>query len=114
MTEDDSRAGRDGTDGPLEGRCGALKSERAGPNKNGRGNPSKWCTLPAGWGTEHVGVGTCKHHLGNSGKRDKAAQPVRGAQAVQRVVRPVEVDRQLATVQAIGRANGAGLYCDDM
>src|SRR5580658_10055930 len=109
MTEDDSRAGRDGTDGPLEGRCGALKSERAGPNKNGRGNPSKWCTLPAGWGTEHVGVGTCKHHLGNTEKHVKAAQPVMAAQAVQRFALPVEVDPELAIVQAIGRANGAVL-----
>lgn len=34
--------------------CGATK-------RNGPGEP---CKLPAGWGTDHVGEGRCKHHDG--------------------------------------------------
>lgn len=41
--------------------CGAIK-----PNK-------LKCTLPAGWGTDHPGLGPCKHHFGNT------ARVVRGA-----------------------------------
>lgn len=52
--------------------CGA-------PKKQGPGN----CTRPAGWGTDHVGVGRCKMHLGNSpthrisGARRLAADRIR-------------------------------------
>lgn len=43
-------------------KCGAKK-------KQGPGN----CTRPAGWGTDHVGVGNCKLHLGNTPSGRKAA-----------------------------------------
>jgi hypothetical protein len=31
------------------------------------------CKRPAGWGTDHPGVGTCKHHLGSTSNHRKAA-----------------------------------------
>lgn len=39
--------------GPLPGRCGVLR--------NGR-----YCRLPAGWGTNHIGQGPCRKHFGNN------------------------------------------------
>lgn len=42
--------------------CGANKRQGEGT-----------CTLPAGWGTEHPGVGPCRKHLGNTGNHVKAA-----------------------------------------
>lgn len=53
-----------GHDGPL---CGArLKQER----EDGR----ETCTQTAGWGTEHVGFGTCKLHGGNTPSHIAAAE----------------------------------------
>lgn len=47
--------------------CGArLKQER----EDGR----ETCTQPAGWGTEHVGFGTCKLHGGTTPSHIAAAQ----------------------------------------
>lgn len=43
--------------------CGATK-------KNGQR-----CVLDAGWGTDHPGVGACKHHLGNAKDTIKPAAP---------------------------------------
>lgn len=39
---------------PVRELCEAIK-----PNK-------LKCTLPAGWGTDHPGIGPCKHHFGNT------------------------------------------------
>jgi hypothetical protein len=32
------------------------------------------CTLPAGWGTDHVGYGRCRRHFGNAPNVIKAAE----------------------------------------
>lgn len=45
----------DGDGRDLDGKCGARKRQ---PDENGE---IGWCTLPAGWGTKHVGIGRCNH-----------------------------------------------------
>lgn len=44
-------------------RCGGKLHKRDGT-----------CTLPAGWGTDHVGFGRCRKHWGNSATGVKAAE----------------------------------------
>lgn len=58
----------DPTQTPANGRqCGAKK------NKG-----TDICTLPAGWGTEHIGYGPCKHHMGATPAGRKSAALERG------------------------------------
>lgn len=45
--------------------CGATKRDGSGEK----------CQLPAGWGTDHVGEGKCKHHDAPGGKREGAGAP---------------------------------------
>lgn len=52
---------RSGHDKPL---CGAKLS---------KGKPGT-CRRPAGWGTEHVGIGACKLHGGKTESHNKSAQ----------------------------------------
>lgn len=46
--------------------CGADTSDEE--------NPGKTCGLPAGWGTEHKGIGRCRKHLGNTRNHIEAAR----------------------------------------
>ncbi len=49
-------------------------AERNGPKCGAkRHGTTETCTLPAGWGTDHVGTGKCRKHLGNSPNVAKAA-----------------------------------------
>jgi hypothetical protein len=43
--------------------CGATKRDGSGDE----------CQMPAGWGTDHVGEGRCKHHGGSGGAPDGEA-----------------------------------------
>lgn len=43
-------------------KCGSRKRQGDGT-----------CTLPAGWGTDHPGTGSCKHHGGSTRNHRKAA-----------------------------------------
>jgi len=47
-------------------RCGGKLHKRDGT-----------CTLPAGWGTDHVGYGRCRKHFGNAPNVIKAAETER-------------------------------------
>lgn len=54
------------------GAAGALKKVggvKCGARKRASGN----CTLPAGWGTNHYGIGRCKLHGGSTPNQVKAA-----------------------------------------
>lgn len=51
--------------------CGAIK-----PNK-------EKCGLPAGYGTEHPGMGPCKHHFGNTARVVRGAALEEGKQIAQ-------------------------------
>jgi len=52
------------SDKPL---CGAQRSNQP---------PGTLCTRPAGWGTNHVGIGRCKRHGGATTNHEKAAEKV--------------------------------------
>lgn len=57
-------------------------AERQGPKCGGKlHRKDATCTLPAGWGTEHVGWGRCRKHLGNSPNVVKAAENERAEAA---------------------------------
>lgn len=50
-------------------------AERNGPYCGGKlHGRDGTCTLPAGWGTEHKGVGRCRKHFGNAPNVVKAAE----------------------------------------
>lgn len=51
--------------------CGAIK-----PNK-------EKCGLPAGYGTDHPGMGPCKHHFGNTARVVRASALEEGKEIVQ-------------------------------
>jgi hypothetical protein len=42
----------------------------------------EWCTLPAGWGTDHVGIGACRKHGGTARSHRVRAQRIQAQQAV--------------------------------
>lgn len=50
-------------------------TERNGPYCGGKlHGRDGTCTLPAGWGTDHLGVGRCRKHFGNAPNVVKAAR----------------------------------------
>jgi hypothetical protein len=70
----DTQPMTDPTDG---GRyCGSNRSPKQLEiaRENGDPNPKPTCSLPAGWGTDHVGVGRCKLHGGNTPNHRTAAR----------------------------------------
>ncbi len=66
-------AGDRGGEGRDSSKCGGATRGVRGGGK---------CTRPAGWGTDHVGVGRCKLHGGSTPNHVVAAQRVMAAQAV--------------------------------
>lgn len=56
--------------------CGSNRSPKQLEiaRENGDPNPKPTCSLPAGWGTDHVGVGRCKLHGGNTPNHKTAAR----------------------------------------
>lgn len=65
------------------------------------------CQHPAGFGTEHVGYGTCKWHGGNSPSHKTKAQREMVADAVRTLGLPVNVDPVQAIVAELARGFGA-------
>lgn len=59
MANGDHRAGHD--------------RERCGARTRGSGQP---CKLPAGWGTDHIGAGPCRKHLGSTRNHQEHARRV--------------------------------------
>lgn len=49
------------------------------------------CHRPAGWGTDHVGVGTCKLHLGSTADHTKYAQTEQARELVKTYGLPINV-----------------------
>ena len=70
-------------------------TERGGPKCGGKlhGRDGR-CNLPAGWGTDHPGVGQCRKHLGNTptvakGAREEALNQKAAAELARLDVLPV-------------------------
>ena len=76
--------------------CGSLKRDGSGDT----------CTLPAGWGTDHVGAGNCRKHLGNSPNAVTHARHVMAADACERFGVPIETSAEAALLDALAHAAG--------
>lgn len=64
------------------------------------------CGRPAGWGTDHPGVGTCKLHLGATPNHERAAQREQARQAVEAHGLPRDVDPNTALLEELCRTAG--------
>lgn len=71
------------------------------------------CRRPAGWGTDHVGVGRCKLH-GGAGSRPRDMDERVARRAVATYGLPVEVDPHDALIEEIARTNGHVLWLGDI
>lgn len=64
------------------------------------------CGRPAGWGTDHPGIGRCKLHAGATPNHEKAAQREIAANAVEVYGLPREVDPHTALLEELWRTAG--------
>jgi hypothetical protein len=71
-----------------------------------RANLDATCTRPAGWGTDHPGVGHCKWHGGSTTNQRKAARKEMAARALAELgAEPVPTDPIRGLVDALASAN---------
>jgi hypothetical protein len=64
------------------------------------------CTRPAGWGTDHPGVGKCKRHGGSTENHRKAAAKVQAEAAVALYGLPREIAPHEALIEELYRTAG--------
>lgn len=64
------------------------------------------CKQPAGWGTDHVGLGRCKRHGGASPSYLPELQRLAAIQAVETYGIPVKTDPQTALEEELDRTAG--------
>lgn len=83
-----------------EGKCNA---------KNRQGKP---CKRPAGHGTNHAGVGSCRLHSGNTPNGIVSAQRKIAAQAVGMFALRRDVDPRTALLEEVHRAAGAIVWLE--
>lgn len=50
------------------------------------------CTLPAGWGTDHLGYGPCKYHMGSTSMGRKSSAIERGEELMVFYGKPLDTD----------------------
>jgi hypothetical protein len=72
-----------------------------GRRRDGSGDT---CRRPAGWGTDHVGIGACKLHGGATPNAGKAAQREQARRDVERFGGSLEVDPATALLQEVHRS----------
>jgi hypothetical protein len=78
--------------------------------KTRAGNP---CPLPAGWGTQHVGVGRCKMHGGASPNAEVAGQVILARREYQVMGVPLDVHPHDALLECIRIAAGEVQYASE-
>jgi hypothetical protein len=59
------------------------------------------CTQPKGWGTRHLGVGSCKLHGGSTVTHERSGQLVKAQQLADRLAIPVRVHPYVALTDAL-------------
>lgn len=79
-----------------DGKCGGKK-------RDGSGNT---CTQPAGWGTDHPGIGRCKLHGGATPNHVAAARVEQARRDVATYGLPVDIEPGLALLQEVHRTAG--------
>lgn len=87
--------------------CGAHKKDGAG-----------LCRNPAGMGTDHLGYGTCKYHMGCTPAVARGAHRALLADKVDEMKRlgvvPANANPEEVLLQEVARAAGAVAYFDDL
>jgi hypothetical protein len=83
------------------GVCGANRRQGGGP-----------CQLPAGHGTDHLGVGRCKWHGGNTTSQRKAAAVEMARAHVASLGLPVDVEPHEVLILATQVSWAEVVYCD--
>jgi hypothetical protein len=78
-------------------RCGAQKRQ---------GAPGDLCTFVAGWGTDHVGVGRCRLHGGNTRNQRAAAHAQQAEQKARALLANLDVVSVDNPFAALGRLAG--------
>lgn len=78
-------------------KCGAQKRQ---------GAPGETCTLVAGFGTDHVGVGRCKFHGGNTRNQRAAAQAELADREARQVLATLDVSPVGDPFAALSRLAG--------
>lgn len=81
-------------------KCGAVR--RSGGH----------CQQPAGWGTDHLGIGTCKLHLGCTANAVKHAERIMAEQAVRTFGLPREIGPTEALAEELWRTAGVVAWLD--
>ncbi len=99
MTPPTGRGDRDNDPAADPRYCGGKKRQGEGT-----------CTRPAGWGTDHVGVGRCKLHGGGTPSHAKAAQRVIGERLVAKFALPQEIHYGQALLENLWRWTGMVTY----
>ncbi len=85
-------------DGPF---CGGARRQ---------GEEGATCRRPAGWGTDHLGIGRCKLHGGATPTHSKAAQREKGRQLVAKFALPTEIHYGQALLENLWRWTGMVNY----
>ena len=94
--------------------CGAR---RRSDDKNGDGVRGQPCRKPAGWGTDHNGIGRCKLHGGlGPGARQQAERIAierRARSALHRLGQSIEIEPAEALLNLVGEAAANVAYLAD-
>jgi len=72
------------------------------------------CIKPAGWGTEHAGIGRCKFHGGSTPSHVAAARKAMAQQSVATLGLPRDVDPQQALLEEVHRTAGHVAWLSDL
>jgi len=70
------------------------------------------CSMRAGQGTDHVGVGRCSRHLGSTRNHKAAAEVAIAKQAVARYGLAVDIDPAVAMMRLVAKSYGSVLYLE--
>jgi hypothetical protein len=83
--------------------CHSRRRDQKAVNPDGS---VKVCHRPAGWGTDHVGIGTCKNHLGASRNHQTAADRKAVARVISTYGDPIDIDPGTALLEEVRRTAG--------
>lgn len=92
-------------DGPASG-SGHARTPCGARLKQARDDGRTTCDRPAGWGTDHVGTGTCRTHGGNTPNHRKHAQEQQARAQAARLGVPVVTSGAAAVEHALALAHG--------
>ena len=82
-------------------------AERNGPKCGAKRHGStETCTLPAGWGTAHVGTGRCRKHMGNTPNVARAAAREQAEQEAREVLARLDVRPVGNPLEALRKLGG--------